>query len=137
MKKLNLILILTLLFGLALTACASSGGSSSGGSNSYNVTMTDFKFQPDTLNVSAGQTLTVNLQNTGSVQHTFTVMKTPVSGSYTQADAGNIYFNSDVIQAGSSKTVTFTAPSTAGTYQIICTVQGHLEAGMHGSLVVK
>ncbi len=137
MKKLSFILILTLLFGLALTACESSGGGSSSGGSTYNVTMTDFKFQPDTLNVSAGQKVTVNLKNTGSVQHTFTVMKTPVSGSYTQADAANIYFNSDVVQPGASKTVTFTAPSTPGTYQFICTVQGHLEAGMHGSLVVK
>ncbi len=135
MKKLSIILILALLVGLALTACESS--SSSGGGNSFNVTMTDFKFQPDTLNVSAGQTVTVNLKNSGSVQHTFTVMKTPISGSYTSADAGNIFYNSDVVQPGASKTVTFTAPSTAGTYQIICTVQGHFEAGMHGSLVVK
>ncbi len=139
MKKLGALLSLVLLFSLVLTACGGSGGgsgSSSGGST-LNVTMTDFKFDPASYNVTAGQQITVNLKNTGSVAHTWTVMKTPISGSYSDANASDILFNSDQVQPGSSKTVTFTAPSTAGDYQVICTVPGHLEAGMVGHLIVK
>ncbi len=136
MKKLGVVLSLVLLLGLVLTACSSSSSSGSG-SNSVNVTMTDFKFDPATVNVTAGQKVTVNLKNNGSVAHTWTVMKTPITGSYTDANASDVLFSSDQVQPGSTKTVTFTAPSTAGDYQVICTVPGHLEAGMQGHLVVK
>ena len=37
---------------------------------------------------------------------------------------------------GSTGTLQFT-PSTPGTYQFICTVAGHKEAGMVGTLIVK
>jgi plastocyanin len=141
MKKLGVLLSLVLLFSLVLAACggtSGSGGSSSGsGGATLNVTMTDFKFNPATYNVTAGQQVTVNLKNTGSVAHTWTVMKTPISGSYTDANASDVLFNSDQVQAGGSKTVTFTAPSTPGDYQVICTVPGHFEAGMVAHLIVK
>lgn len=44
-------------------------------------------------------------------------------------------FMVDIISGG-SKTVTFTAPSTAGTYEIDCTVTGHKDLGMTGTLKV-
>ncbi len=140
MKKLWLILCLTLLLSLVLTACSSSGGNipnTGGSSTSVNVTMTEFKFDPSTITVSAGKQVTVNLKNTGTVAHTFTVMSKPVNGSFTSADQANVLFDSGLIQPSSSKTVTLTAPSTAGSYEYICTVPGHLEAGMKGNLIVK
>ncbi len=133
MKKLWLILCLTLLLSLALTACSSSGGSvpnTGGSSTAVNVTITEYKFDPSTITVSTGKQVTVNLKNTGTAAHTFTVISKPVNGSYTPAYRPNVLFDSGLIQPGSSKVVTFTAPSTAGSYEYICTVPGHLEAGM-------
>jgi uncharacterized cupredoxin-like copper-binding protein len=135
MKKISLILGLILLLGLILTACASSGGS--GSSNTLNVAMTDFKFDPSSLTVAAGKPVTINIKNNGSVQHNFTVMSKPVNGSYSDADKANVLFTSEVVDPGSSKTVNFTAPATPGDYQVICTVPGHFEAGMVGHLIVK
>ncbi len=134
MKKLFAAFGLILVLSMALAAC---GGSSSGsGGNTLNVTLSDFAFTPASWTVTAGSTVTVNLKNTGAVQHTWTLMSTPISGSYTAADKANILFDSGLIDVGASKTVTFTAPA-AGTYQVICTQSGHFEAGMVGSLTVK
>ena len=41
----------------------------------------------------------------------------------------------DEVEAGDSKTLTFTAPA-AGTYQVICAIETHFDAGMEGSLTV-
>jgi uncharacterized cupredoxin-like copper-binding protein len=135
MKKFSLVPGLILLIGLLLTACGSS--SSSGSGHSINVTMSDFKFEPETVNVAAGKPVTVTLKNTGSVQHTWSVMSNPVNGSYSDADKASILFSSDTVAPGGEKKVNFTAPTTPGDYQIICTEPGHLEAGMVGHLMVK
>ena len=37
------------------------------------------------------------------------------------------------IEPGETKTLTFQAPP-AGTYQIICAIEGHFDAGMEGTL---
>jgi plastocyanin len=134
MKKLMAVFGLILVLSVALAAC--SGGSSSGSANTLDITMSEYAFSPATYNVTAGSTVTVNLKNTGAVQHDFVVMTTPVTGTYTDANKANILFDSGPIDAGSSKTVTFTAPA-AGTYQIICTQSGHFEQGMVASLVSK
>ncbi len=136
MKKIALVTGLVLLLSLVLVACGGGSGSSSG-STSINVTMTDFKFDPSAWTVSAGKSITVNLKNNGSTDHTWVVMSKPVSGSFTDADKANILFSSDAVPAGQSKSVTFTAPSTAGDYQVICDIAGHFEAGMQGTLTVK
>jgi plastocyanin len=134
MKKLFAAFGLILVLSMVLAACG--GGSSSGGANTLNVTMSDFAFSPTSWSVTAGSTVTVNLKNTGAVPHTWTVMSTAVSGSYSAADKANILFDSGPIDVGASKTVTFTAPA-AGTYQVICIQAGHFEAGMVGQLTVK
>ncbi len=138
MKKFALTLSLILLFSMVLTACGGGGSSSSGGGGAtLNATMTDFKFDPSSWTVNAGQSVTVNLKNDGSSDHTWVVMKEPISGSFTSADQSKIFYSSDKVPAGQSKSVTFTAPSTAGNYQVICDIPGHFEAGMVGQLTVK
>jgi plastocyanin len=124
-----------LLAALVLTSCA--GSASGNNTTTINVTLSDFKFDHSSWTVNAGKQVTVNLNNTASIDHTWTVMKTPINGSYTSADQSDIFYNSGPIAGGTKKSVTFTAPSTPGTYQVICTVQGHFESGMVGQLIVK
>lgn len=131
------IIVLTLVGMLVLSACGGGGGSS-GGATNVTVTMTEFKFDPPTVTVSAGAKVNLTLTNNGTTQHSWVVMKqgTKVSGTFTDADKANIYF-SQVVDAGKTVNTTFTAPSTAGDYQIVCDLPGHLEAGMQGTLTVK
>lgn len=133
MKKISLLIVVAMLATLALAACSGSG---SGGAT-MDVTLNEFSFAPNTWTVSAGQTVTVNLKNAGTVTHDMTIMKTPISGSFTDADKANEFWASPMVPAGQSQTATFTAPTTAGTYQVVCTESGHFEAGMTGTLTVK
>ncbi len=134
MKKVSLLIVVAMLATLALAACAGSGG---GGGATLDVTLNEFSFTPNSWTVNAGQQVTVNLKNAGTVTHDFTIMKTPISGSFTDADKANEIWASPMVAAGQSQTATFTAPTTPGTYQVVCTESGHFEAGMQGTLTVK
>ncbi len=134
MKKVSLLIVVAMLATLVLAACAGSGG---GGGATLDVTLNEFSFTPNTWTVNAGQQVTINIKNTGTVTHDFTIMKTPISGSFTDADKANEVWASPMVSAGQSQTATFTAPTTPGSYQVVCTESGHFEAGMTGTLTVK
>ncbi len=142
MKRFTMTMSLMLVFVLFLSACggtasASSDNSANNSGVTLNITMSEFKFDPSSWTVPAGKTVTINLKNTGSAPHTWTVMSKPISGSYTFDDQSDILFNSGRVLPGASKTVNFTTPSTPGNYQVICILSGHFEAGMLGQLTVK
>ena len=122
------------LFGVAVLAgaCSSgaassssstttgSGGSSSGGGSpstggSATIIIQNFSFSPGKITVTPGEKVTVT--NKDSVAHTVT--------------ANDKKFNTGDIAAG--KTVTFTAPSSPGSYPYICTIHQY----MTGMLTVK
>jgi plastocyanin len=109
-----------------MAGCGGSGGDSIPRTNQGNqdtVTVStnaeDNVFNPDELRVPAGAEVTVNVENTGEVSHTFTIRDLDV-------DTGTI-------PPGKSETVTFTAPDE--TTQFIC-VPHELE-GMTGELVIE
>jgi len=135
MKKL-IGLFITIILSLALGAC--SGGNSGSVSTSVNITMTDFQFTPNTFTVPAGQKIAFTATNNGSVEHSFVIMKlgSDLTTNFNDQDQANVYWEKTVIQPGQSVTDSFTAPSEPGTYQIVCAVPGHFEAGMIAKLVV-
>ena len=135
MKNRAVIILLILTLSIFLAACTAI--SSGSGSTNLNVTMSEFKFTPNTWTVSAGESVSISLTNNGTLTHTWTIMSKPITGSYTSANQADIYYTSPVVSPGSSQTVDFTAPSTPGTYQVICTQSGHFEGGMVGELTVK
>ncbi|HMK08607.1 MAG TPA: cupredoxin domain-containing protein [Anaerolineales bacterium] len=121
-----------MLLSLALVACGPKTATIS-------TTMTDFKYDPDTWTVPAGAKVTLNLTNSGSVEHEFLMLDlgTTVSPPFNEdAVKDKILVDQDV-DAGQSATVVFTAPTAPGDYQVLCGVAGHLEAGMQGKLTVK
>jgi plastocyanin len=130
-KKYLWVAMVVLVASLALTAC---GGSGSAGSTSITTTMTDFHFEPTTWTVPAGKEITLKLVNNGSVEHDWVLLQKPVTPPAEQNSSNELF--SAQANAGETKTVTFTAPSAPGEYKVICTIPGHLEAGMSGKLVV-
>ena len=129
-KKLLALLIMVL--ALALSACAKSGLSTK-----ISFTMTDFAFNPNEFTVPVGKDITLNITHNGTMEHSFIVMKygTDAGKIFDEADKVNIYWEVD-LQPGESETVLFTAPDQPGTYQIICSMAGHLQSGMVGKLIV-
>lgn len=117
---------LAVLLGLAmllLVGCPRSRGpvNSGGMATEHRVVMGDNYFQPNRIEVPAGEEITLRLPNQGALVHNI------------QLDEFNI--NEDV-DPGGEKIIRFTA-DRAGTYTFICNIPGHKEAGMVGTLEVK
>lgn len=133
MKKVLLPIVLSLMF--IISACGGSGGGSP--STTIDVIFTEFAFAPTEFSIPAGQEITVNAVNNGAVLHEFVIMhlgKT-VGEDFGNEDESNIYWEVET-EAGKSVTVTFTAPTEPGVYQVVCGTEGHFIAGMIGSLTV-
>ena len=130
MKK--FVYFLLILLALTLAACQSSGPSTK-----LQVEMTDFAFTPNYFTVPAGEEITVNIAHHGIVVHEFIIMKpgTDAGENFDEQDQPNVYAIVEV-PPGHSQSFTFTAPSQAGKYQIVCGIVGHLESGMTATLVV-
>jgi uncharacterized cupredoxin-like copper-binding protein len=123
------ILLLLAASALLLSAC---GGGGSGGATTaatspettvagmeITVTATEFKFDPENLEVPAGTPVTITLVNRGVIEHDFTIEEL---GIHILAQPGEIV----------SETFTF----DAGEYHVLCSIPGHHEAGMMGLLTV-
>ena len=80
-------------------------------------------FDPDTLDAKPGQ-ITLEYENPSSVPHSIAVES---------SDGETI----DASQPGTEGTFTATAVVGAGEYVFYCTVPGHRESGMEGTLTVK
>jgi uncharacterized cupredoxin-like copper-binding protein len=132
MKKIYLLIGMLIGAILVLSACAAGGPSTS-----LDVTMTDFRFEPLEFTVPAGQVITVNAVNNGAVEHEFVIFKLGQTAGekFGDEDEENIYWEVEVLP-GQTATTTFTAPTEPGEYYLTCGIEGHLEAGMSGTLFV-
>ncbi|HLO28831.1 MAG TPA: cupredoxin domain-containing protein [Anaerolineales bacterium] len=127
------LIIMAVLFSLTLASCGGGGGAST----KINVTMTDFQFQPSQFTVPAGQEITLNATNNGAVVHNFVIMKlgTSAGPSFDNEDLSNVFWQVE-LQPGGSVNTSFTAPSEAGDYEVVCRTEGHIAAGMVAKLTV-
>jgi nitrite reductase (NO-forming) len=80
----------------------------------------EFAFDQPTLRAMPGQRLTITLENRGTIEHNLTVQ---AAGETVVAKPGQ----------STSADFTFAQP---GTYEFLCSIPGHKEAGMRGSLIV-
>lgn len=131
MKKLTVLVLTIMVMSIVLSACGSK-------SVTLDVDMKDFTFTPADLTVPAGAEVTVNLVNSGTVEHEMVIMLLgkEATAPFDDDDEGNIYWEAE-LEPGMEETVTFTAPSEPGTYQLVCGTPTHLELGMVGTLTVK
>lgn len=100
---------------------SASPGASPASGTTFTIKMVDLAFQPNALTVPADTEITIELVNDGVLAHDFVVAKLSIS--------------SGLVDPGKTKTITATIP--AGSYEFICSVEGHADAGMYGTLTAK
>lgn len=132
MQKRIIVLVTFSVLVFALMGC--------GGSASKNVTVNlrEFSFSPDHFTVEAGQEVTLNLKNLGALNHNFHIMLvgSEIDEKWETEDESNAILNLDMLEGGSGTSVTFNAPDVPGTYQFVCSVPGHFQQGMIGTMTV-
>jgi uncharacterized cupredoxin-like copper-binding protein len=105
------------------------------------IEMTDLKYSNTALTAKTGAVIEVSLANKGSIEHDFTLAKIPgdkafrVAGKDQAVAAGKNEVHAH-LNSGESGAVRLNV-SQAGTYEFWCTVAGHKEAGMKGTLTVQ
>lgn len=152
MKKVPVALLFVLLASIALVACGGSSSSSSsestaaeppaettesgggaggaekeeaggGGTLKIETASSGFAFSSDTAESEAGE-VTVDFNNGQSVPHDVAF----------EDSSGKTVGQTEVIAEGEDSAVVNLKP---GTYTFFCTVPGHRESGMEGTLTVK
>lgn len=122
-------------------------GSDAGDSADSDSTLTiiandELRFDPDKIELEAGQEIELTFGNVGSVQHSLAVLNADSELDHVLTETeeehlhDELHFDIHAQDGGSSVTETFTAPSEPGSYVFACLVPGHAEAGMVGTLVV-
>ena len=138
MKK--LLTILMLVVGVAALAACGGGGDDAGSEGGSTGNVLDFigvdiAFDPTAATIKSGETITVNFNNTGALEHSWVLLTPgvdPLEATEADAYAGA---NSGLVASQDSVTFEFLAPPP-GDYIIACTVEGHVEAGMVADLTV-
>lgn len=117
--------------GLLLAACGPQ-------TVSFSTTMTEFEFDPPQWEVPAGAQVELTLTNDGTVVHDWVLMPQDYEADPpADEEEERIALQEFELEAGETETFTFTAPSEAGEYTIICAEPGHLESGMMGTMIVE
>ena len=107
-------ILLVLSIATILTACSGSQ------TRSFDMIGQDFRFSPDTLRVNDGDTVQINFSNPDVVPH---LIDLPA-------------FNQHIaLVPGGEFTLEFVVDKV-GSFPFVCSVPGHEEAGMVGSLIV-
>ena len=81
----------------------------------------DIKFDVTEIKAKVGQQINITYINEGTLDHNFII-----EGVVPEQK----------LQSGEQATFSFT-PTTAGTLEYHCTIPGHLEAGMKGTVIVE
>jgi uncharacterized cupredoxin-like copper-binding protein len=113
----------------------------------FTLTAMTMTYTPSVFEVMAGVPVELTLVNQDSLEHDFSILEIPVE-SVSAADPMSAEHQMEMGDAalepmlhvaaepGATNHLSFT-PTKPGTYEFLCTVAGHKEAGMAGTMVVK
>jgi uncharacterized cupredoxin-like copper-binding protein len=130
---------------LILAACSPAPAPTATAAQEIVLNARDIAFSPGSLTLRAGAPARLVFLNGGRVEHDVTIPGITVDGKTAEGHgheeaghamarlaAGTVHVSA---HAGDRAVVEFTPK--AGTYEYACTITGHKEAGMRGTLTVK
>ena len=106
------------------------------------ITMTNFAFTPEVLEVGAGEVLEIAIENVESLVHDFTIDEIDAdvyatssrdSSQHTHTEEPDVHFA--LTEPGSG--FVYVKIHEPGEYVFYCSVPGHRDAGMEGTLTVR
>jgi plastocyanin len=112
----------------AETATTETGGADGAAAKALTVSMDEYSFDPDDATISRDGTMTV--ENSGNIAHNLTIERGPDPKKKTAKLAGT-----DTFLGGKSEDLRVNLDP--GEYALVCTVPGHRELGMVGTLTVE
>ncbi len=138
------VLVLATLAALAV-ACGgddSSPDDRAPAARAITIVADDVQYQAEDISIVAGEEVTLILSNTDNVEHDFQIDEIDAdvsAGGVTDGEHGNEHDSDAALavhaDAGDDSSITFVA-NEAGTYEFYCTVPGHKDSGMVGTLIV-
>jgi uncharacterized cupredoxin-like copper-binding protein len=144
-QKVCLFIVLVLTGVLAACSNSTSPADAKLPTKVLTLVATDIAFDIPVIETKPGQLVRLTLNNDGLLEHDFSIVELPLTGEVTGGDAhGHGHDMSDMEEEpdvhvaampGESNTISFT-PAKPGKYEFYCTVAGHREAGMYGTLNV-
>jgi uncharacterized cupredoxin-like copper-binding protein len=104
------------------------------------IELSEFAFTPKEVSLTVGQPYIVTVVNKGSVKHEFTAGDFFGSVAFRKAEDASAEFKAPApreVEVFAGKTIElYLIPTKAGTYKLVCEIEGHLEAGMFGTITV-
>lgn len=139
-----------LALAILVTACGASSASTSDTGRTISVDMSEFTYAPATISVKSGETVTLRLKNTGTIEHEFMAGREAMAGMGYMEDwlamaRAEHATGHDMDHQGSgmrvqpkdTATLTITVPAEKGEFEFGCFMPGHYESGMTGKLIVQ
>lgn len=117
---------------ISLTGCGDDE-TAEGPFSSLDVTARDFSFEPDSYVIPAGTEVPITLDNQGEQAHTWVILSSEISSE--EEFSQDLVNYSIEAPPGASESGTI-PPLDPGTYQVICSLQGHFTSGMVAELEV-
>jgi uncharacterized cupredoxin-like copper-binding protein len=123
-------------------ACGSDDDGGDSSPTELEAQLSDFEFSPDSWTAAADEDVTIALTNDSQVAHEWVILQPGVEIE-SEADLpeteeellADFVLTETEVEAGETADMMFNVP--AGTYQIICAIEGHFDAGMEGTLTVE
>lgn len=125
---------------LVSAACSSSDPTGTAGDGTIVTTEKDFEINLEESSTPAGS-VTFAITNEGPSTHELVVLRTdladdalPVDGSTVSEEGIDLVDEAEDIASGAD--ISLTVDLTAGSYVVLCNIEGHYASGMHASLTV-
>jgi len=121
---------------LVLIALSQMGSAQAQTATPISITLTNYAFTPDALNLKAGTTYHMHFINSGSKDHNFSAPQFFAASQVAPEDQAKVGKGLVALDAGQSVDITVT-PGHTGTFPVECTHFMHKMMGMHGNITVQ